>query len=293
MTQQIGVPPSALADALVSGAVHEVAPDLAYLRLAIVNVVFVGPPGAGDRGWVLVDAGVIGAKHAILDAARKRFGAARPRAIVLTHGHFDHVGTLAELAETWDVPVHAPARERPYLDGTAAYPAPDPTVGGGLMALLSPLYPTSPVNVAARLHDLSPDGEVPPLPGWRTIPTPGHSAGHASFWREADGSLIVGDAFVTTAQESAYAVAVQEPEVHGPPRYLTVDWAAAKASVAALDALHPELVVTGHGRALRGPAMRAALHDLATRFDAVAVPTHGRYHEHPARAEDGTAYRSP
>lgn len=293
MTQQIGVPPSALADALVSGAVHEVAPDLAYLRLAIVNVVFMGLPGAGDRGWVLVDAGVIGAGHAILNAARERFGAARPRAIVLTHGHFDHVGALADLAETWDVPVHAPSLERPYLDGTAAYPAPDPTVGGGLMAVLSPLYPTGPVNVSARLHDLPPDGAVPPLPGWRAVYTPGHSVGHVSFWRQTDGSLIAGDAVITTAQESAYAVAVQEPEMHGPPRYLTVDWAAAKSSVAALDALQPELVVTGHGRALRGPAMRAALHDLATRFDAVAVPTHGRYREHPARAENGTAYRSP
>jgi hypothetical protein len=26
-------------------------PDLAYRRLAIVNVAFRGPPDAGDRGW--------------------------------------------------------------------------------------------------------------------------------------------------------------------------------------------------------------------------------------------------
>jgi hypothetical protein len=48
---------------------HEVAPDLAYRRLAIVNVVFFGIPGAGDRGWVLIDAGVIGTTRLITAAS--------------------------------------------------------------------------------------------------------------------------------------------------------------------------------------------------------------------------------
>jgi glyoxylase-like metal-dependent hydrolase (beta-lactamase superfamily II) len=159
------------------------------------------------------------------------------------------------------------------------------------MALLSPLYPTSPVNVSSRLKDLPKDGSVPPLPGWTTIETPGHSAGHVSFWRESDRTLVAGDAFVTTAQESAYAVAVQEAEVHGPPRYLTPDWVSAKHSVAKLASLEPERVITGHGRAMSGAVMRAALRDLAQRFDEVAVPERGRYGDHPARADDGTAYR--
>jgi hypothetical protein len=55
--------------------------------------------------------------------------------------------------------------------------------------------------------------------------------------------------------------------------------------------LEPELAVTGHGAAMRGPEMRAALHALARDFDRVAVPEKGRYVEHPARAEDGSAYR--
>ena len=40
-------------------------------------------------------------------------------------------------------------------------------------------------------------------------------------------------------------------------------------------------------------AMRNALRALARDFTAVAVPTHGRYRDHPARAEDGSAYRAP
>ena len=299
MTQQIPVDPAARADDAAADAqrddgTHALAPDIAYRRLAIVNVVFVGAPGAGDRGWVLVDAGTVGTAGLIRSAAAARFGAdARPASIVMTHGHFDHVGALEALAEAWDAPVYAHDLERPYLDGTASYPAPDPTVGGGAMALLSPLYPTRPVNVAGRLRPLPADGSLPAMPGWRWVHTPGHAPGHVSLWREADRALIVGDAFVTTAQESAYAVATQEPELHGPPRYLTIDWAAARRSVEALAALAPECVITGHGRPLQGPDMRRALDALAAGFDSVAVPAQGRYVAEPARPEDSSAYRAP
>ncbi|MFC7553223.1 MBL fold metallo-hydrolase [Pseudoroseomonas wenyumeiae] len=195
-----------------------------------------------------------------------------PAAIIMTHGHFDHVGVLEDLAAGWDVPVYAHPLERPYLDGSNAYPPPDPTVGGGAMALLSPLYPRAPVNVGSRLRDLPADGSVPEMPGWRWLHTPGHSVGHVSLWRDADRTLIAGDAIITTAGESAYATAVQEPELHGPPKYFTHDWQAAEASVAKLATLEPELVVAGHGLAMHGADMRAALHRLSQEFRQLAVP---------------------
>ncbi len=270
---------------------QQIAPDLAYKRLAIVNVAFYGHPGAGDRQWVLIDAGLPGTAGQIARAAEERFGPdARPAAIVMTHGHFDHNGALKELADRWDAPIYAHDLEHPYLDGTAAYPPPDPTVGGGLMPLLGPLYPRGPVDVGARLNPLPAYGSVPFMPGWRWIHTPGHAPGHVSLWREADRALVVGDAFITTAQESVYAAATQRPEMHGPPMYFTPDWVSAKASVERLAALEPEIVVTGHGRAMRGAEMRAALHALARDFDRVAVPDHGKYVLHPATAADGTAY---
>jgi hypothetical protein len=94
--------------------------------------------------------------------------------------------------------------------------------------------------------------------------------------------LIAGDAFVTTAQESVYAVATQEPEMHGPPMYFTPDWTSGRTSVEQLAALDPETVVTGHGQAMQGEEMRRALHHLAANFDEIAVPEHGRYVSQPA-----------
>jgi glyoxylase-like metal-dependent hydrolase (beta-lactamase superfamily II) len=255
----------------------EIRPDLAYRRLAIVNVIFYGPPAAGDRGWVLVDAGLFGTKRLITSAAAERFGEnARPAAIVLTHGHFDHVGVLEDLAH-----------------GTASYPPPDPKVGGGLMALSSPLFPRGPVDVAGWLQPLPPDGSVPHMPGWRWIHVPGHAPGQVALWRESDRSLVAGDAFVTTRQESVYAALTQEAELHGPPMYYTPDWERARESVRRLAALEPELAVTGHGRAMRGAVMREALRLLARDFDRIALPKQGRYRDEPARAEDGSAYRRP
>jgi glyoxylase-like metal-dependent hydrolase (beta-lactamase superfamily II) len=293
MAQQIPLDPSARAHEKVQEeSVREIAPDIAYLRLLIVNIMFVGPRNAGDREWVLIDAGLPGTMSRITAAAAERFGKyARPAAIVMTHGHFDHVGVLQDLAAQWDAPVYAHPLEHPYLNGKAPYPAPDPFVGGGLMALSGPLFPTSPVDVSARLRALPDDGGVPHMPGWRWLHTPGHSAGHVSFWRESGRALIAGDAVITTAQESAYAATTQAPEMHGPPMYFTPDWQSAKSSAEKLAALEPELLVTGHGRAMQGQQMRDALHRLAREFDSVAVPKHGRYVNNPARAEDGTAYR--
>ena len=278
MAQQISIDPGAVVPADGAGETHAPTPDLASRRLGIVNVVFVGVPGAGERSWVLVDTGIIGTVSTLVAAAEARYGAdVRPAAIVMTHGHFDHVGGLPDLAEQWDVPVYAHPLELPFLNGSQSYPPPDPSVGGGMMALLSPLFPRGPVNVGTRLRSLPEDGTVPHMPGWRWVHTPGHAPGHVSLWREADHALIAGDAFITTAQESAYAAATQEPELHGPPKYFTPDWVSARASVQRLAALEPEVALTGHGPPVRGPALRAALHRLAAEFDEVAVPSRGRY----------------
>jgi glyoxylase-like metal-dependent hydrolase (beta-lactamase superfamily II) len=284
MAQQVPVDDAARLFGHKVDDVTEIVPDVAYRRLGIVNIVYFGEPSAESDGWVLIDAGVAGTARTIERGAASRFGPeARPDAIVLTHGHFDHVGALAQLAEKWNVPVYAHSLEHPYLNGSESYLPPDPSVGGGLMSTLSRFYPRGPVDVSAWLAELPADGLVPPMPGWQWIYTPGHTRGHISLWRQSDRTLIVGDAFVTTAQESAYSVLTQEPELHGPPMYYTTDWDNARASVERLAELEPETIITGHGPPMHGPAMREALETLAREFDHVAIPKEGRYVDAPKR----------
>jgi glyoxylase-like metal-dependent hydrolase (beta-lactamase superfamily II) len=259
------------------------APDLAYRRLSVVNVIFYGRPAKGN-GWVLIDTGLSTSKDAVIETAEARFGRdTRPSAIILTHGHFDHAGSLEALARHWDVPVYAHPLEFPYLNGQASYPPADAFVGGGAMALLSPLFPRSPVDVRPWLKILPPDQRVPGMAGWKWLHTPGHSPGHISLWRESDRILIAGDAIVTTGQESVYEIITQQPEMHGPPRYLTPDWDEAEQSVAMLAALEPEIVMTGHGPPVCGENMRKRLHELAMRFAAIAIPEGRPYALNPAK----------
>ncbi|MDB4866190.1 MAG: fold metallo-hydrolase [Cohnella sp.] len=257
--------------------VTEVLPkDLFYMRCLIANVVFIGEPDGVD--WVLVDAGVHSYADNIVNAAKKRFRSARPQAILLTHGHFDHIGTLDKLLELWEaIPVYAHDKELPYLTGKADYPEPDPTVGGGLVARASSLYPHTAIDISSRVQVLPDDGTIPEMPGWRWIHTPGHTEGHVSFFRESDRALIAGDAFITVKQESALAVATQEKEIHGPPAYFTPDWEESWRSVQKLEALKPAVAVTGHGVPISGEELQRGLAALARDFDQLAIPDHGRY----------------
>lgn len=258
----------------ITSTVDQVTPDLTRIRFLMVNLYLWGDA----RSWVLIDAGLKGAADTIVRTAEERFGSStKPAAIVLTHGHFDHVGALPALLERWDVPIYAQSLELPHLTGAADYPPPDPTVGKGVMALLSFAYPNQASDFGNRVQRLPEDGGVPHMPGWRWIHTPGHTAGHVSLFRDADRCLIAGDAFVTTKQESLYAVATQEEDVQGPPAYFTPDWTAARASVEKLAALQPAIAATGHGTPMRGEALASGLDRLVREFDRIAVPAQGRY----------------
>lgn len=259
-----------------SGSGTAVRHDVYYYTNQIVNVIMIG--ASDSDSWVLVDAGMPMCGPEIVTIAENRYGkGTRPQAIILTHGHFDHVGGIVHLIEKWQVPVFAHSLEAPFLTGARSYPEPDPTVEGGLLAKMSSIYPIEPVDIRPALMPLPLDGSVPHLPDWKWIHTPGHSPGQIALFRESDRVLLAADAFVTVRQDSLYKVLIQKKEVNGPPRYLTTDWHAAWESVKRLADLQPDLVIAGHGQAMEGDELRDGLQQLVRYFKERAIPDHGKY----------------
>ena len=251
---------------------------VARVPVAFVNVYLVGEPG----GWVVVDTGLPGAAGLVRRAAEARFGpGARPEAVVLTHGHFDHAGSALALARDWDVPVYAHPLELPYLTGLSDYAPQDPTMGGAI-AFLSRFFPTSGFRLGGRVRALPPDGTVPGAPGWRWLWTPGHTAGHVSLFRDADRTLLAGDALATMDLDSWTAQLTKPRVFDRPPAPFTPDWQATQASVHALAGLAPAVVAAGHGL----PITERAAERLRAYDGTVEVPLGHRYGTTPALADE-------
>lgn len=259
---------------LTNGLVQQVAEGVFSYTIQIVNIAMVRT----SNDFVLIDTGMPESEEKIFEIVEEIFGEnAKPEAIILTHGHFDHVGSIEKLLTQWDVPVYAHPLEIPYLTGQKNYPDPDGTVEGGLVAKISPMFPNEGVHLGNHVKPLPDNGELPYLSEWKWIHTPGHSDGHISLFREKDRTLIAGDAFITVKQDSLAKVLVQEREVNGPPRYLTTDWQLAKKSVEKLAALHPRVAVTGHGLPMEGEDLEQGLTKLVNEFDTIAVPDYGKF----------------
>lgn len=97
------------------------------------NCYVVAAAAAPDRGaeCVIVDPGQDAAEQA---AARVTEHGLVPAAVLLTHGHFDHVWSATDLARSYGVPVYAHAADRPMLSDPAK--GLDPNLAAQLSALL-------------------------------------------------------------------------------------------------------------------------------------------------------------
>ncbi len=261
--------------------ITRIVPDVGWLPISLANVYFIGRPGGK---WVLVDSGLPGRAPTIIDAAEARFGAgSQPEAIILTHGHADHVGSALALAETWDVPIYAHRLEMPFINGKSLYPPPDPTVGGAI-AFLSRFFPSRSHDLGAHVRQLQP-GKVPGTTGWRWIATPGHSPGHISLFRPSDRVLLAGDALATVNMDSWSGLLTGRQTLARAASPFTIDWEAARSSVQELAGLHPNVVACGHGIPVCDAELPERMEAFAKKF---RPPRHGRYVRQPARTdEDG------
>jgi glyoxylase-like metal-dependent hydrolase (beta-lactamase superfamily II) len=224
--------------------------------------------------WVLVDTGWPGNGTAVRGAAEAVFGrGAVPAAILLTHLHLDHSGSLRDLVAGWDVPAFVHPRELPLAGGYVPEYANalDRRVILPLLRLL-PRRSREQVLTGDGVTDivraLDPGAPPPGLPDWSCVPAPGHTPGSVAFFRPGDRVLITGDALLTVDLRSVRGLLLARGEL-APPLGFT-DWnrSATEQTIGALARLMPRTLASGHGRPRSGPSVPHDLRVLADRLGA-------------------------
>ena len=236
--------------------VEIVAEGVYRLKKAAVNCYLI----VDDDGIVLVDGGLPGTWSRL--AAALRTVGATPydiSAVVLTHGHFDHVGMCDRLSWENRVASHIHrddrelarhpyryAHERARSPYPLRHPAAIPALGA--MAVAGALW----VKGVKAKGDVVP-GVLLDLPG-SLLPvwSPGHTAGHCAYLMESRGILFSGDALVTY---DPYTAARGPRIVAGAA---TADSAVALETLQDLAATAAGLVLPGHGEPFADGIVAAA-----------------------------------
>lgn len=189
--------------------------DVTPLELGPIgtNCYLVRAEGAADA--VVVDPGADAAEIR-LELARR---GARCAAILITHGHWDHLGGVADLAEGTGAPVHMAEDERALLEHVNDYVPP------GIS-----LRPYTPDVLLAGDETLELAGLT-----FETLRVPGHSPAHLAY--AVEGALFSGDVL--------FQGSVGRADLPG------ADWDVLIASIATLaERFPPDTVVhPGHGPA--------------------------------------------
>jgi len=204
-------------------------------RLGLVNAYLV----TEEDGFTLVDTMVPRSARKILQTAART---GRPiLRIVVTHAHWDHIGSLDELA--------------------AALPGAEVIVGEREARLLRRDRSLDPCEPQSRLRGSYPGAKTAPTrtvaPGERigsleVVAAPGHTPGQIALLDVRDRTLLCGDAFSTLGGVETAA----HPNWRFPLSALaTWDRPTALASARALRALEPSRLAPGHGRIVHEPAV--------------------------------------
>ncbi len=196
-------------------------------------------------GDVLIDSATRQAEKRIM----RQISGATIAAHALTHAHPDHQGSSHAVCERLGIPLWCGQGDIPAMETPGAIV--NPKAPGWLNALQGRFWTGPPHPVARALH------EGDEVAGFTVLETPGHSAGHVSFWRESDRTLIVGDVlgnmhFITGHARPAHATGPVHPRPRAQPRV----GAQAGRAAAGAGVLRPRRAAarSGQARRVRGQA---------------------------------------
>lgn len=142
--------------------------------------------------------------------------------ILITHGHPDHIGGLADLLERTGAVVYGLDVERDLI--------------------------VEQVPSAADVYTAFSEGEVigSVMDGLHVLHTPGHSPGHATFWQPRRRIAFIGDVAMNIMNRLTLPFASVTPDMVEDRRQLT-----------RLAALNPDVICFGHGPVRQGAAAAA------------------------------------
>ncbi len=114
----------------------------------------------------------------------------KPAAILLTHGHFDHIGAVKELSNSFNIEVYIHKKDSKYLGKGSldVHKKMFSSMGPGMDAYLGNSF----IECNSANILLEGDDDLDNF-GLKSIHTPGHSPGSTCFYSEKDAVLFSGD----------------------------------------------------------------------------------------------------
>jgi glyoxylase-like metal-dependent hydrolase (beta-lactamase superfamily II) len=207
--------------------------------LAVGNVYLV----VSVEGLVLVDSGAAGnAERILTQIQRQGFSLSDLHTILLTHAHFDHQGSAAEIVRRCGVRVLAHRDEIPYIEKLEQFPFQSVWQRG--MDRIETIFLSNPMcKVNMELND----GDLIERSGsLQAIHTPGHTPGSLSLYRPEGNIVFCGDALFN---QNPFTF---KPGLRLPLDIVTVDMHLARQSVEKLIDLDIEVLCCGHGEPIVG-----------------------------------------